>query len=79
MNEKFIKILSEVFSIPLEEINPSLSQKDIDNWDSLKQMDLILSLEKEYNITLGITDIQKMISVKGIITVLKDKGIKVED
>lgn len=74
MDEKLTKILSEVFSLPASEINLSMTRDDIDNWDSLKQLDLILSLEKEYNLTLEMADIQKITSFEAIVSILIEKG-----
>ena len=75
MNEKLASVLAEVFSLRPDQISPELTKDDVGNWDSLKQMDLVMSIEKEFDITLEITDIITMNSVVGIIEVLKSKGI----
>ena len=75
MNKRTSKILSNVFGIKESDIHPNLTKSDIGSWDSLKQMDLVASLEKEYDITLGIPEIIRMQSVKSIIEVLKEQGV----
>jgi acyl carrier protein len=79
MNKKATLILSNVFGIKEADIHPDLTKADVGSWDSLKQMDLVTSLEKEYNITLGIPDIVKMQSVKAILEVLKEQGVDIEN
>ena len=79
MNKKATTILSNVFGIKEADIHPDLTKADVGSWDSLKQMDLVTSLEKEYNITLGIPDIVKMQSVKAILEVLKEQGVDIEN
>lgn len=79
MDMRLAKTLSEVFGISETKINQSLSKDNFDNWDSLKQMDLVLSIEKEYAIQLTFDDIRKMISVAAIEEVLKQKDIKIEN
>jgi acyl carrier protein len=79
MNKKATRILSNVFGIKEADIHPDLTKADVGSWDSLKQMDLVTSLEKEYNITLGIPDIVKMQSVKAILEVLKEQGVDIEN
>jgi acyl carrier protein len=79
MNQKTTLILSNVFGIKEADIHPDLTKADVGSWDSLKQMDLVTSLEKEYNITLGIPDIVKMQSVKAILEVLKEQGVDIEN
>ena len=63
----------------LAQIDLALSRADIDNWDSLTQMDLVTSLEREYDIVLGIEEIARMESVAQIVEVLKEKGIESAD
>ena len=79
MNKKATLILSNVFGIKEADVHPDLTKDDVGSWDSLKQMDLVTSLEKEYNITLGIPDIVKMQSVKAILEVLKEQGVDIEN
>lgn len=75
MNNKLAGLLSDVFSLPVSQIQPDLQQCDVGTWDSLKQMDLVMSLEREYLITLEIPDIVRMTSIAEIMAVLKTKGV----
>ena len=75
MNPKLAAVLAEVFGLRLAEIQPSLQKAEVGTWDSLKQMDLVLSLEREYDIALDIPDIVRMTSVGTIVDVLRDKGV----
>ena len=75
MNKKLAEVLAEVFGLRVAEIQPELQECDVGTWDSLKQMDLVMSLEREYGIALDIPDILRMTSVAEIMTVLQDKGV----
>ncbi len=75
MNEKLVELLAEIFGLRMTEILPDLQKSEVGTWDSLKQMDLVMSLEREYDIALEISDILRMTSVAGIVAVLKDKGV----
>jgi len=79
MNKRLAGILAEVFAVKLSEIRPDLSREDVGNWDSLKQMDLVVSLESAYGISLEIPDILRMVSVAAIEEVLQAKGIDLAD
>jgi acyl carrier protein len=79
MNRRLTTILANVFQLRESEIRPELTKEEVGTWDSLKQMDLVMSLENEYNIALGIPDIVKMVSVASIIEVLTEKGINLAD
>jgi acyl carrier protein len=75
MNKKLAEVLAEIFGLPVTEIRPELQKSEVGTWDSLKQMDLVMSLEREYGIALDIPDILRMTSVAKIMAVLKDKGV----
>ena len=79
MNKRLKRILADTFRIRESQIDLALSRADIDNWDSLTQMDLVTSLEREYDIVLGIEEIARMESVAQIVEVLKEKGIESAD
>lgn len=75
MNKKLAELLAEVFGLRATDIQPDLQKCEVGTWDSLKQMDLVMSLEQEYGIALEIPDILRMTSVAEIMAVLKDKGV----
>ena len=78
MNVNLVSVLSDVFGLPADQIVPDLTKDDVGSWDSLKQMDLVMSIEKKFGITLEVTDIIKMDSVANIMGVLHDKGVDLE-
>jgi acyl carrier protein len=77
MGKQFAELLAEVFGLPVGEIHLALQKEDVGTWDSLKQMDLVMSLEREYDVVLDIPDIVCMTSVGSIVDVLKQKGVDV--
>lgn len=79
MNKRYISVLAEVFGLRADDITPELTKEDVGSWDSLKQMDLVISLEREFCITLEITDIIRMLSVRDISEVMKEKGVDLGD
>jgi acyl carrier protein len=79
MDKRLASVLAEIFRMPESEIHVGLTKKDVGNWDSLKQMDLVLSLENEFGLTLAISDIKRLVSVGEIIAVLREKGVPLAD
>ncbi|MEQ8779202.1 MAG: acyl carrier protein [Roseibium album] len=79
MNTRLAELLAEVFGLRPAEIHTELQKSEVGSWDSLKQMDLVMSLERTYDIVLEIPDILRMTSVADILAVLKDKGVTFED
>jgi acyl carrier protein len=72
--KKLIDLLATVFGLQRELINDSLSRDSVSKWDSLTQMDLVASIEREFDVVLDITDIVKMKTIGDIVNVLESKG-----
>ena len=74
MRERVYKIISQVFNVPIENINDESSSDDIKTWDSLKHMNMVLSLEEEFNVQFGEEQVLEMLNVGLIIEILKEIG-----
>lgn len=72
--EKLVNLLAKVFGLQREMINDSLSRDSVSKWDSLTQMDLVATIEREFDVVLDITDIVKMKTIGDIVNVLESKG-----
>ena len=74
MRERVYKIISQVFNVPIEDINDESSSDDIETWDSLKHMNMVLALEEEFNVQFGEEQILEMLNVGLIIEIIKEIG-----
>jgi acyl carrier protein len=74
VRERVYKIISQVFNVPIENINDESSSDDIETWDSLKHMNMVLSLEEEFNVQFGEEQVLEMLNVGLIIEILKEIG-----
>ena len=72
-------LLAGVFRVAENAVVPELCREEVGTWDSLKQMDLVHSLETEYGVVLEIGDIVGMVSVGEIARILREKGVRIED
>lgn len=71
--EKVRKIIAETFKIKENEITSQTNMKDIDSWDSLTHMELIVSLEDECGIEFTADEIMEMITVEMIEKIVGEK------
>jgi acyl carrier protein len=72
MKEKIIKIISQVMGVPIEMISGDSSPDTIEEWDSLKHMNLVLALEEEFGIQFTDEQIVEMLSVELIVEVMNE-------
>ena len=62
LDKKIKNIMANVFKVKLEKINNDTSPNSIEEWDSLKHLNLIVALEEEFEIKLDEDEIASMIS-----------------
>ena len=71
--KKLNQIISEVLRIKEEDLKDELIVQDLVSWDSLKHMDLISSIEKDFNIQFGMDEILSMKDIKTIKKIVNEK------
>ena len=73
MEDKVKKIMSDVFNINVDLIDGDSSPDNIENWDSLKHMNLIVSLEEEFEVEFTDEEIADSMSYRLILNILESK------
>ena len=73
--EKYTKIFTESFEVDAEKAK-TLKYQDVEAWDSIGHMDLIASLEDEFDIMLDAEDILEFVSYNDAKVILAKYGIK---
>jgi len=73
MKERITKIISIVFEINENEINEFSSPENIENWDSIGHLNLIVSLEDEFEIKFTDEEISEMLNFNLIEEILIQK------
>ncbi|MCK9257354.1 MAG: acyl carrier protein [Sulfurospirillaceae bacterium] len=71
MENRVKKTISEILDIEIDSINDTTSSKTVESWDSLKQMNIIVALEEEFEIELSDDDIDAMTNIGNIIKIVK--------
>lgn len=71
MEEKVLEILKDLFG--LDTVDETCSQTTCEKWDSMGQLNLVVELESEFDVTLEPEEIGEMRSYNDIIRILKSK------
>ncbi len=74
MEEKVLEILKDLFE--LDAVDETCSQETCEKWDSMGQLNLVVELESEFDVTLEPEEIGEMKSFNDIIRILKGKGVE---
>ncbi len=67
-------IFREVFDEDSIEITPQLSAKDVDGWDSLTHIRLILTIEKAFKIKFSTSEIGKLEKVGDLVALIEARA-----
>jgi acyl carrier protein len=73
MKDKLFRIISNVMNVPMELINEESSPDNVENWDSLKHLNLILAIEQEFGVIFSDEEIIEMMNVQLILEILKNR------
>jgi len=79
MSKKLYKIISDVMSVPINDINDNTGNTTVDNWDSLDGLRLLEKLEQSYKVQFSMGELTIDSSVGEIKQALKKHGVKIDD
>ena len=68
MEEKVLEILKNLFELNV--VDETCSQNNCEKWDSMGQLNLVVELESEFDITLEPEEIGEMKSYNDIVALL---------
>lgn len=67
------EIFEDVFDDEIK-VTPDLSAKDVDGWDSISHIRLILTIEKRFNIKFSTSEIGKLENVGELAALVKERA-----
>lgn len=74
--ERILNVMAITFETPLEKLNENSSVDNVENWDSLKHMNLVIALEEEFEISIPDDEVGNIISYKLIELVVNECSTK---
>ena len=70
---KLKQVVSDILEVNIDDINENSSPDNIEKWDSLSHIKLVMAIEAEFNVKLTPEDMMDMLSVKLIKMILAEK------
>jgi acyl carrier protein len=68
------EIFADVFDEDSIKVTPQLSAKDVDGWDSLSHIRLILTIEKAFKIKFSTSEIGKLENVGDLVSLIESRA-----
>ncbi len=75
MDKRMEKVIREVFPIEEEAIDENWTSDDIPDWDSVGHLNLIMEIEKEFEIKIEIEEMFEVEKLGDIIPILEKRGV----
>lgn len=66
MEQDVKAIVAEVLEIPVGQINEQTTMESVDTWDSLRHMEMIVAIERRFNVEFEAEEALEMTSIEGI-------------
>ena len=70
IEERVLKTVSSTFNVGINEISVSDTKDDIESWDSIGHLQLIMGLEYEFNIKFKTSEIAEIASIADCINIV---------
>ena len=67
--------IAKILDVDIEDVGEDAGMNETEKWDSLKQMNIMLSLERDFDIRFEEEQIMDCNSLKSIDDLLRDKGV----
>jgi acyl carrier protein len=77
LDKRLEQIIREVFDIEAETIDENWTSDHIPDWDSVGHLNLIMEVEKEFDIKIEIEEMFEVEKLKDIVKILEKKNINV--
>lgn len=77
MLEQLKEVFVRVLDVDPSSVNERTTIDNLDEWDSMKHLELVMEIEKEFHVEFQPHEIILMNSVKLIMDKLQAKGVKV--
>jgi acyl carrier protein len=71
---RLAEIFQEVFDEDSIEVTPELSAKNVDGWDSLTHIRLILTVEKAFKVKFSTAEIGKLENVGDLVALIQSRA-----
>ncbi len=73
MEERVKTIMAGILEVPADSITEATRMGNVDTWDSLRHMEIIVAIEEAFGLEFAAEDLMEMTSMQDIMRVLSTK------
>jgi acyl carrier protein len=64
IDKKLKHVIADIFEIDIHKVTPNIDAKNLEQWDSLNHMNLIIAIEQEFDLEIDEDMILELMSFK---------------
>jgi acyl carrier protein len=76
MSDRLTRTFAGVLNVPIERLTDATSPANTPEWDSLATVNIILALEREFELRLNMREVRGMSTIGLAKSVLRTKGVQ---
>ncbi len=70
---RVVGVLADVFEVDAAALGPESSPATIEEWDSLRHLNMVIALEQEFGIVFAAEEIEEAVSVEAVCRLVAGK------
>ena len=67
------QIASDVLGVPLEQMTSQSTPETLENWDSMRHLNMVLALEGAFGVMFVPEEMERMVSIETIAAIVAEK------
>ena len=75
IRDRIVEVMSTLLKMSKNDIDSEVSPENVEDWDSLLHISLVLELEKEFEVKFLIEEVGDLINLKRITEIIEKKYI----
>jgi acyl carrier protein len=71
--KQIVQVIADVLNVPPDQLTPDRSPQNVEGWDSVQHLNLVLAIEQAAGVQLDPEEIEQMQSVGAILDLVRKK------
>ena len=75
VEDRVLQLVADVFGVPRSTVHRGTKRDDVASWDSVNVINLVMALEAEFAVAVGVEETAELVSVERILATLRENGV----
>lgn len=71
--DRVLHMMADIFGVAADQMNPQSSPDNVETWDSIKHLELVMALEQEFGVQFSPEEIEQLLSVELVASLVEEK------